>query len=214
MVRLPAGLVEAPMIISTTCAHCKFEFKAQEPRPGAKVTCPRCKKSFTPANASVAAAMETTKTTFASDITFWIGLVALALGVVAFLLTPFQLTLGVARALGWVGVLLGGTAAVIAFFREDCAGEMPIAGMVTSVLSLAVVILWIGAHPLPGGWTPGTVPPPREDRGPGDGERRRGPWQGREGGEKKDGEKKDGENKEKQEEKKDEATPPAEPAKG
>jgi hypothetical protein len=162
------------MLMITTCPFCKYRLQAPEQLAGTRFQCPKCRKFLTlPAAGTAAAAAE--KTTVVAKITYGLGVAALAAGVLAFLVSPFTGATAFAREVGWIGLLLGCCATGIAFFRDDCGVAFPIAGMLTSALALTLVILGIGANPLPGSWAPGaTATAPEDGKGPGGGRKNRG----------------------------------------
>src|SRR5581483_12151659 len=154
------------MSITATCTHCKQSVQAPDQLAGSRFRCPKCTKVFLLPSAAVlaATAADVRAKTPVAQTAFWLGIAALGCGGVALLATPFYGAAGFARAISWLGLLLGAGAAGMAFFRDECDYPLPLAGFSASALSLAVVIFLVGASPFPGGWAPGTTAARVRDR--------------------------------------------------
>jgi hypothetical protein len=186
------------MAISVSCPTCGNSLKAPRQLVGKRIKCLRCNQAFTVAGAGAIDGATTASTvrrpaavvdsaekqpvTGAVRAAFWLGAAALALGVGAGLAGLFSVTADYSQAVAWLGILLGGSAVVLAVAREECGFTFPFAGSAVSLLSLALVALWLGAAARPDdhmGRPPGPPGgmdngPPREGRGGPPGERGRG----------------------------------------
>jgi hypothetical protein len=189
------------MSITALCPSCGNGLKAPEQLAGKRIKCLQCQTFFTLAGAGTATAVAAatrasrpaagrSEGTGAVRLAFWLGLASLTLGLAAALTHLFAATAGYSRTLAWLGILLGGGAVALAIVREECGFGYPFAGTATSLLSLALVALWLGAAPGPdrgpGGFPPGGPggmgqgPPPDGKGGPW-GDKGKGPppeWKG------------------------------------
>jgi hypothetical protein len=192
------------MSVSASCPNCGNSLKAPDRLAGQRVKCLQCQTFFTltgaaadgavtaappaglPASSADSAGPQAAKG--AIRAAFWLGLAALALGVAAVVTSLFPAAAGHSRTLAWLGIVLGGGAVVLAIVREECGFTLPFTGSAASLLSLALVALWLGAAAGPGEgmWGrppgppggPGQGPPPEWKGGPPPG------WQGGPPGEK------------------------------
>jgi hypothetical protein len=171
------------MPIAELCPKCGKGVKAPDHLAGKRVKCLQCQTSFTLSTATpvcdeAAAPPEERPEAEQSAqreavpavvrAAFWLGLASVLLGVAAMLCGLFPSTLGYARSLCWLGILLGGGTVVLAIIREECSFGAPFTGSVVSLLSLALVALWLGAPVAPGegrGGPPGG-PPGQRGQGP------------------------------------------------
>jgi hypothetical protein len=139
---------------------------------GKRVKCLPCGTFFTLSGSgpdgTAARPAEGPAVTGAARVAFWLGLTALALGVAAAVTGLFPAAAGWSQPLAWLGIALGGGSVVLAIVREECGFGLPFTGSVASLLSLALVVFWLGAAGAPGEdrGGPGGGPPDRRGQGP------------------------------------------------
>jgi hypothetical protein len=171
------------MSISTSCPTCGNSLKAPSRLAGQRIKCLRCNKLFTLSAAEPADGATTKPSSVRPEpnassagepgpkgavrLAFWLGLMSLVLGLAGGLCSFFRAATDYTHAMAWLGILLGGGAIVLAIVHEECGFRFPFAGSVASLLSLAVVTLWLGAG-TPGEDMGGRPPGPagKMDKGP------------------------------------------------
>jgi hypothetical protein len=188
------------MLIATACPACGNTLKAPNHLLGKQVKCLRCNKLFTlsaaPQSEAVttgpAAKGATAKRTpslvskgpgGAILAAFCLGFLSLALGTTAGVMGFFAATAGYSKLLAWLGIAAGAVAVTLALVHEDAGFVFPYGGACISVLSLTLMVFWLGQAPRnrgPFGGFPGGGPP--GGGGPGMGQGGGGNWQGGRGG--------------------------------
>lgn len=73
---------------------------------------------------------------------FWLGLLALAAGMVACLAWMHPRGANACRAAGWLGAALGGGLVVLALVRDDCNFSFSFSGLSAALLSIALMTFW------------------------------------------------------------------------
>jgi hypothetical protein len=157
---------EYTMAITAACPQCGNSLKAPDQYAGKRVKCFKCNAfSILPTPGETAAEvpqqsnghgaaavkpLQQQAVPGAVRLAFWLGLAALVLGLAAALATRFSATAGAARVLAWLGILFGGGAITLAIAREECGFGLPFTGSAASLLSLALIVFWLGAAPGPG----------------------------------------------------------------
>ena len=145
------------MPLSASCPSCGKSLKAPDALAGKRIKCLGCGELFalpgaavTPAGRPTPAARSSPEVPAGkgrSELAFRLGLASIAVGLVACLASLFPGAAGFCRVVGWLGLFLGGGAVVVALLYEECGFGFPLAGSVTSLLSLFLVSLALGTPP-------------------------------------------------------------------